>query len=62
MQGRTTIIIAHRLTTVRHATRINVIIKGKNVEQGTHDSLLVCIFSYSPLLLSFHYLVISHSC
>lgn len=41
MQGRTTIIIAHRLTTVRNATRINVLVKGKNVERGTHNELLV---------------------
>jgi len=41
MKGRTTIIIAHRLSTVRNADKI-VVLEGKEiVEQGTHDSLIV---------------------
>ncbi|OGZ11669.1 MAG: hypothetical protein A2942_00685 [Candidatus Lloydbacteria bacterium RIFCSPLOWO2_01_FULL_50_20] len=40
MQGRTTFIIAHRLSTVRKADRILVFEKGKIVEDGTHDALL----------------------
>jgi ABC-type multidrug transport system fused ATPase/permease subunit len=56
MQGRTTIIIAHRLTTVRNATRINVLVKGKNVERGTHNELLVWQdITLSFLLFSFFY-------
>ncbi len=39
MQNRTTIIIAHRLATVRKADKIYVLNDGKIVEQGTHDSL-----------------------
>ncbi|MDE0834973.1 MAG: ABC transporter transmembrane domain-containing protein [Akkermansiaceae bacterium] len=39
MQGRTSLVIAHRLSTVRHADQILVISKGKLVEQGTHDEL-----------------------
>ncbi len=40
MQGRTTLVIAHRLSTVRRATRIAVVDDGRVVEQGTHEELL----------------------
>lgn len=36
----TTIVIAHRLSTVRSADKIMVMKKGKLIEQGTHDELL----------------------
>jgi ATP-binding cassette subfamily B protein len=39
MKNRTSLVIAHRLSTVRHADQILVISKGKLVEQGTHDNL-----------------------
>ena len=40
MEGRTTFIIAHRLSTVQHATRILVLDQGRLVQMGTHDVLL----------------------
>jgi ABC-type multidrug transport system fused ATPase/permease subunit len=40
MRGRTVVVIAHRLTTIRHADRIVVIGDGGIVEEGTHAELL----------------------
>jgi len=40
MAGRSTLMIAHRLSTVRHATRIVVLEAGRIVETGTHASLV----------------------
>ncbi len=40
MEGRTTLIIAHRLSTVRRADRIVVLHEGRIVEEGSHDELM----------------------
>ena len=40
LAGRTSIVIAHRLSTVRHADRIIVLRAGQIIEEGTHDALL----------------------
>ena len=48
-QGRTVLIIAHRLSTVVHADQIVVLERGKIVEQGSHDELLAKEGRYSHL-------------
>ncbi|KAF5752776.1 hypothetical protein HS088_TW01G00694 [Tripterygium wilfordii] len=40
MSNRTTIVVAHRLTTIRNADMIAVVHQGKLVEKGTHDELI----------------------
>jgi len=39
-EGRTTLVVAHRLSTVRHADRIVVVDQGRVVDEGTHEELL----------------------
>eukprot|EP01114_Cavostelium_apophysatum_P016898 TRINITY_DN48_c0_g1_i1.p1 TRINITY_DN48_c0_g1~~TRINITY_DN48_c0_g1_i1.p1 ORF type:complete len:1280 (-),score=427.38 TRINITY_DN48_c0_g1_i1:235-4074(-) len=50
MKGRTTIVVAHRLSTIRNADHIVVINKGKVREQGTHDELIKKNGLYSKLV------------
>ena len=40
MHGRTTFVIAHRLSTVRNSDRIVVLEDGRIIEQGSHDELM----------------------
>ena len=49
MENRTTLVIAHRLSTIRRADRIVVIVRGRIVEQGTHDELLALNAEYRKL-------------
>ena len=48
-RGRTSLVIAHRLSTVRHADQIYVMNQGRVVERGTHDDLLARHGHYARL-------------
>jgi subfamily B ATP-binding cassette protein MsbA len=49
MQNRTTLMIAHRLTTIQHADQIYVLEQGRVVEQGNHETLLAKQGAYFAL-------------
>jgi len=49
MQGRTTLVVAHRLSTIENADRIVVMKAGRVVEQGTHSELIAKGSHYSKL-------------
>ena len=49
MRGRTTFVIAHRLSTVARADRIIVLVDGRIVEEGTHADLIRCNGEYCKL-------------
>ncbi len=47
--GRTTLVIAHRLATIRHADRIAVVANGRIQEQGSHEALVAANGTYRRL-------------
>ena len=49
LAGRTSVVIAHRLSTVRNADQILVVVEGRIVERGTHGDLLAANGVYSEL-------------
>jgi ATP-binding cassette, subfamily B, bacterial len=58
LRARTTLIISHRLSTVRHADRIVVLEHGRIVEDGTHDALLRANGTYADLCRHQHLAVL----
>ena len=48
-KGRTTLVVAHRLSTIRNADEIAVVMNGKITERGTHDELIAADGTYKSL-------------
>jgi ATP-binding cassette subfamily B protein len=53
-EGRTTLVIAHRLSTIKDVNRILVIEKGKIIENGSHEELIVAKGKYFELYNAYY--------
>jgi ATP-binding cassette subfamily B protein len=53
LKGRTSFVVAHRLSTIRHADLVLVLDHGKIVERGTHRQLLAADGAYAELYRQF---------
>jgi len=53
LEGRTSFVVAHRLSTIRHAHAVIVLDQGRIVERGTHAQLLAAGGRYAALYRQF---------
>jgi ATP-binding cassette, subfamily B, bacterial len=53
LQGRTSFVVAHRLSTIRHADHVLVLDQGRVIEHGTHTTLLARGGHYAALYRQF---------